>query len=161
MARPRNIPDAMVHDAVLSLIRSGGDKAVTFAAVAGRVGLAASSLAGRHGSVARMIAAAHAGAWDRLEQATPAILADAPMAPKGAVRILKQLSALGHPDPAAAPDRAAEWRTVIETALALRLGGGTKGRELAAILFSCWQGQLRWADAPPLRLKDVIKRLLR
>jgi len=161
MARPRSIPDATVHDAVLALIRKGGDKAVTFAAVAELVGLAASSVAGRYGSVPAMIAAAHEDAWTRLEAATGPILAEAPMAPKGAVRILRQLSNLG---PVPVPQdtaRANDWRALVEGALTIRLGGGNKGREAAAILFAVWHAQAIWGPDPRISLKDLAKRLIR
>jgi len=161
MARPRSVPDTVVHDAVLALIRLGGDKAVTFSAVAARAGLAASSLAERHGSVAGMIADARRGIWDRVEAATAAALAAAPLSAKGAIGLLKALSGLGVPPVAADPARAAHWRSGIEAALAQRLGGGTRGREAAAILFAVWQGQLAWAEAggKTARLKDVLRRL--
>jgi AcrR family transcriptional regulator len=161
MARPRSVPDTVVHDAVLALIRLGGDKAVTFSAVAARAGLAASSLAERHGSVAGMIADARKGVWDRVEAATAAALAEAPLTPKGATGLLKALSVLGLPPVAADPDRAARWRETVESALTVRLGGGSRGREAAAILFAFWQGQLAWgaAGGKPIRLKDALHRL--
>jgi hypothetical protein len=57
--------------------------------------------------------------------------------------------------------RAAAWRGQMEQALALRLGGGAKGQELASIVFSAWQGQLGWqhAGGKGFRLKDLLKRL--
>lgn len=161
MARPRSVPDSVVHEAVLALIRAGGDKAVTFSAVAARCGLAASSLAERHGSVAGMILDARKGVWDRIEAATAVAIAAAPLSPKGATGLLKALSAQGAPPVAADPDRAADWRAQIEAALALRLGGGASGREAAALLFSFWQGQLAWEGVGPktARLKDALRRL--
>ncbi|MFN3291927.1 MAG: transcriptional regulator [Gemmobacter sp.] len=161
MARPRSVPDTVVHQAVLALIRTGGEKAVTFSAVAARAGLAASSLAERHGSVAGMIADARKGAWDEIEAATAAALAEAPMTAKGAIGLLKALSAQGPAPVAADPARAAEWRRSIESGLAARLGDGPKGREAAAILFAFWQGQLAWDAAGPktARLKDALRRL--
>lgn len=162
MARPRRISDATVHEAVLSLIRVRGEKAVTFSAVAERAGLAASSLAERHGSIAGLIADTRAGQWQRLETATEAALALAPLDAKGALVLLKtlrqELPPLGT-DPA----RALRWRERLEAALALRLGGGTKGREAALILFAVWQGQGQWigvADSREIRLKSVLKRLM-
>lgn len=161
MARPRSVPDATVHDAVLSLIRSKGEKAVTFSAVAARAGLAASSLAERHGSVAGMISDAYAGVWSRIESATEAAVAGAAQGPKGAVVLLKSLGGLGLPPVGADPERAMIWRSRIEAELALRLGGGSRGRESAAVLFAFWQGQQMWqpAGAKTARLKDVVRRL--
>lgn len=162
MARPRSVPDTVVHEAVLALIRSGGDKAVTFSAVAARAGLAASSLAERHGSVAGMITDARKAVWDRIEAATTEALAGAPVSPKGAVGLLKALSDLGLPPVAADPERAARWRAGLEADLALRLGGGAHGREAAAILFAFWQGQLAWDGVgdKSARLKGVVRHLL-
>lgn len=162
MARPRSVPDTVVHKAVLALIRAGGDKAVTFSAVAARSGLAASSLAERHGTVAGMIQDARNGIWDGLEAATAAAIAEAPVTPKGAVAVLKALSAQGLAPIAVDPDRALRWRLALEADLAVRLGGGARGREAAAILFAFWQGQLAWGGVgdKPARLKDVLRRLL-
>jgi AcrR family transcriptional regulator len=161
MARPRSVPDPVVHDAVLALIRHGGDKAVTFSAVAARAGLAASSLAERHGSVAGMIAAARAGAWDRLEQATAAAIEAAPLSPKGATGLLKALSQAAVPPLSSDPARALRWRAGLESALAVRLGGTPDAREAAAILFAVWQDRSLWQGhaEPPVRLKAVLKRL--
>ncbi len=158
MARPRSVPDPVVHDAVLALIRHGGEKAVTFSAVAARAGLAASSLAERHGSVAGMIADARKGAWDRLEQATAAAIDAAPLSPKGATGLLKALSQVTVPPVASDPARALRWRAGLETALAIRLG---QDAGAAAILFAVWQDRRVWQGHldPPLRLKDTLRRL--
>lgn len=161
MARPRGVPDPKVHEAVLALIRHGGEKAVTFSAVAARAGLAASSLAERHGSVSGMIADARKGAWDRLETATQAAIAEAPVSPKGAVGLLKALSPLSVQMPASDADRALRWRTMVEAALAVRLGGGSEGQTAAAILFAVWQDQRLWqgVGVRPLRLKETLKKI--
>ncbi|MBL9048071.1 MAG: transcriptional regulator, partial [Tabrizicola sp.] len=74
------------------------------------------------------------------------------------------------PDVQALPDdlrdpelraRATAWRAGVEAMLTLRLGGGQKAREAAAVLFAAWQGQALWgAEADEgFRLKDVAKRL--
>ena len=161
MARPRSVPDPVVHQAVLALIRQGGDKAVTFSAVAARAGLAASSLAERHGSVAGMIAAARAGAWDRLEQATATAIDAAPLSAKGATGLLKALAEVEVPPVGSDPDRALRWRAGMEAALALRLGNDAPAREAASILFAVWQDRRMWQGhaEPPVRLRSVLKRL--
>lgn len=159
MARPRSIPDAEVFDAVLALLREGGAKRVTFAAVSGRSGLAPSSLAERHGSVAGMIAAARSGAWDRLEAETDAALSTVPLSAKGAVLLLKALPAPETIDIGHDPARARAWRERLELSLAVRLGGGEAGRLRAAILFSHWFSQGMWQisgyRAP--RLKTLLR----
>lgn len=169
MARPRSVPDEIVHDAVLALLRAGGPKAVTFGTVAAGAGLAASSLAQRHGTVDGMIRDALAGQWARAEAATEAALSDCPLSPKGAGGLLKALGAAGLPLPPVLPgitdpaltDLAAAWRARVEAELALRLGGGARGRSAAAILFAAWQGQALWADTGGrgFRLKDLLRRL--
>ena len=77
MGRARKVPDEVVFDAVLTLLASRGEKAVTFAAIAERSGLAASSLAERHGTVAAMIADSRDAAWQRLEALTDTAAAEA------------------------------------------------------------------------------------
>ncbi|TKA94746.1 transcriptional regulator, partial [Cereibacter changlensis] len=54
-------------------------------------------------------------------------------------------------------------RARVEAALALRLGGGTKGREAASLMFSAWQGQMLWQDAGGrgFKLKEAAKRVQR
>lgn len=163
MARPRSIPDAVVHDAVLSLLRSKGEKAVTFAAVAEMAGLAASSLAERHGTIAGLISDARAAAWQRLNAQTDLAGSQAPLTPRGAIIFLKALN--GPKDLVIYSDHAAAllWRTRVEAALALRLGGGAEARQNAAILFHYWQGQQIWDGIGPrtVRLKDLVKKLTR
>lgn len=162
MARPRTVPDSTVHDSVLALIRVGGEKAVTFSAVAERVGLAPSSLAERHGSVQGMIQDARAGIWLRLEQGTELIVTHAPPDAKGATRMLKQLAPLVIDVPLRAdPARAAQWRQRVEAGLALRLGGGAGAREKAGIMFTFWLGQITWGleAGKPARLKDLLRHL--
>jgi AcrR family transcriptional regulator len=166
MPRPRTVPDEVVHDAVLALCRAGGVKAVTFSAVAAATGLAASSLVQRHGSVEGMLNDARAGLWSRIEAATAAALAEAPPTPKGAAALLKALEpvvapAFGSlPDTPALADRAAAWRARIEAELALRLGGGARAREAAAILCAALVGVAARPGTPRgFRWRDAVKRL--
>ncbi|HEX9859229.1 MAG TPA: transcriptional regulator, partial [Paracoccaceae bacterium] len=146
MARLKTIPDARVFAAVRRLLAAGGEKAVAFASVAKATGLAPPTLVQRYGSRDAMLRAALGAAWTELEAATERAEADAPTSTKGAQALLK---ALGAESPEAADlallaadfrdatlrDRAENWRHRVEAALALRLGGGAKGREAAAILF--------------------------
>ncbi len=167
MARPRSVPDAQVFDCVLALYRAGGPKAVTFSAVAAGTGLAASSLAQRHGTVEGMLRDARADLWRRVESETDRALADAPLTAKGAAAVLKALAAAAAPvladpvpDPALA-DRAAAWRARVEAELALRLGGGAKGREGAAVLFAALAGAAAWAATGErgFRWREAVRRL--
>ena len=172
MARTKLIPDLVVFAAIRRLLAEGGDRAVSFATVAQACGLAAPTLVQRFATREAMLRAALNAAWDRLEAETRAAEAEAPLSPKGAQALLKALGA----DAPEATDlsllaadfrddalrlRAEGWRAQVEAALALRLGGGTQGREAAAILFAAWQGQMLWhpAGGKGFRLKDALKRL--
>ncbi|PTE22061.1 transcriptional regulator [Cereibacter changlensis JA139] len=165
MGRPRTIPDADIHAAICTLLAQGGDKAVSFSSVARVSRLAAPTLVQRYQSREGMIRAALTAAWDGLEQALDA----AEMEQKPAA-LLKQLSEIDSVSlmPATLRDaglreRAAGWRARVEAALALRLGGGTKGREAASLMFSAWQGQMLWQDAGGrgFKLKEAAKRVQR
>lgn len=172
MARPRTIPDQQIFAAIRALLAQGGDKAVAFSSVARVTGLAAPTLVQRYGSREGMVKAALLSAWDALEARTDEAEAVAALNAKGAVALLKALN-----DDEGGPDdlgllaiefrdadlraRAEAWRARVESALASRLGGGSRGREIAAILFAAWQGQALWslAGGRGFRLKDAVKRL--
>lgn len=165
MPRKRTIPDDRIFAAIQRLLDEGGDKAVSFATVGAATGLAPPTLVQRYGSRDGMVRAARSAAWDRLAAAT--VDAIAATEKKGPHALLK---ALAGADPARIiadfrdPDlalRAASWQATVESALALRLGTGQKGREAAALLFAAWQGQLMWSRAREtgFRLKDLAKRL--
>lgn len=165
MPRNRTIPDEQVFTALHLLLSQGGDKAVSFGTVAAATGLAPPTLAQRYGSRDNMVRAARLAAWDALDARTSEAIAAT--ADKGPQALLK---AIGTVDPsflvadlrdADLALRAERWRASLESALALRLGTGTKARESAAMLFAAWQGQALWAPAGEsgFRLKDAVKRL--
>ncbi|MFT4150768.1 MAG: TetR family transcriptional regulator [Paracoccaceae bacterium] len=170
MARPRIISDDRIHDAVLRLISERGEKAAALSAVARATGLAAPTLVQRFDSREGMVRAALSAMFDRLEARLQAAEATAPLSAKGAQALLKtlaedeeaiapaQLLPVVMRDPALRV-RAAAWRAAVEQALALRLGGGDRGREAAALLFAAWQGQRLWQGAGDkgFRLKDAVK----
>lgn len=172
MPRRKLIPDPAVFAEIRRLLREGGEKAVSFASVAQATGLAGSTLVQRFTTREAMVQAALDAAWDQLDAETEAAVADAALNPKGAQALLKALGA-DAPDAAdlslLAADfrdaqlraRAEAWRARLESALAIRLGGGEKGREAAAILFAAWQGQMLWhrAGGKGFRLKDALKRI--
>lgn len=165
MPRTRTIPDDQVFAAIQRLLAKGGDKAVTFGAVAKATGLSPPTLVQRYTSRDGMVRAARLAAWEALEHRTAVAIAGT--ADKGPQGLLK---AIGPVDPRTFaadlrdPDlagRAQGWRKGVETALALRLGQGPKARESAALLFAAWQGQALWAaEEPGFRLKDAVKRLV-
>jgi AcrR family transcriptional regulator len=172
MGRTRTIPDADIFAAIRGLLADKGEKAVAFSSVARATGLAAPTLVQRYGSREAMLRGALDAAWDSLDAATVAAEAEAALTAKGAVQLLRALSdsdgdtvdlsllAADFRDPALR-QRALAWRERVEAALALRLRGGARGREAAAILFAAWQGQSLWqrAGGRGFRLKDVVKRI--
>jgi AcrR family transcriptional regulator len=171
MSRSRTIPDADIFTAIRALLSAGGEKAVAFSSVARATGLAAPTLVQRYGSHDEMLRAAMLAAWDNLDAVTLTAEAAAALTAKGALALLKALEAEDSApfdvtllasnlrDPAARA-RATAWRKRVETALAVRLGGGAKGREAAGLLFAVWQGQTLWQGTgdKSFRLKDAIKR---
>lgn len=170
MARPRTIPDATVHAAILRLILDHGEQAVAFSSVARATGLAGPTLVQRYGSLAGMIHAALSHALDGVEARLAAAEQAAPTGAKGAQILLKALVEEEGEVPvvlllpmilrdAELRERARCWRDGVEAALALRLGGGARGREAAALLFAAWQGQRLWQGTGErgFRLKDAVR----
>lgn len=171
MARPKIVPDSTLLEAVRKILADHGERAVSFATVSQATGLAGATLVQRFGSRDGMVRAALAAAWEIVEARTEQADVNAPKNAKGALAFLKALGAEAEAseisllaadfrDPVLR-ERAALWRARVENALALRLGGGSKGREAAALLFTAWQGQLLWqpAGGKAFRLKDALKRL--
>lgn len=173
MPRVKTISDLDVFAAIRRLLAAGGEKAVAFSSIARETGLAAPTLVQRFGTRDQMVRAALEAAWTELEAATRRAEGEAAMSEKGAQGLLKALGAespeasdltllaADFRDPALRA-RAEAWRHQVEAALAVRLGGGAKGREAAAILFAAWQGQMLWqiAGGKGFRLKDALKRLI-
>ena len=165
MPRTRTVPDTKVFAVIQRLLGAGGDKAVSFGSVSKATGLAPPTLVQRYGSRDGMVRAARLAAWEELEHRTAlAISGTADKGPQGLLKAIGPVDVLaiaydlGNADLA---PRADGWRKGVETALTLRLGGGPKARESAALLFAAWQGQALWSQAgdPSFRLKDAVKRL--
>ena len=172
MSRKKIIPDSEVFATIRALLTRSGERAASFSAVSRITGLAGPTLVQRYGSQEGMVRAALLDGWDALDRATDTAEGSADLSVKGALAMLKALGAeaaeTGDLALLAADFRDAElrhramaWRARVEQALAVRLGGGAKGREAAAILFAAWQGQMLWGAAGEkgFRLKDVVKRL--
>ena len=172
MPRKKIISDASVFAHVRALLTQSGDRAASFAAVAHLTGLAAPTLVQRYGSQEGMVRAALMDGWDALDRATDQAEGEADLSVKGAHMLLKSLGAdvgdtadlsllaADFRDPELRL-RAVAWRARLEQALAVRLGGGAKGREAAALVFAAWQGQMVWQAAGDkgFKLKDAIRRL--
>ncbi|WP_103332405.1 TetR/AcrR family transcriptional regulator [Pseudotabrizicola formosa] len=172
MSRSKLIPDPVVFVSIRALLVLSGERGASFGAVARATGLAAPTLVQRYGSQEGMVRAALLDGWDVLEQATDAAEGLSDLSVKGAHMLLKALADVSgdgsvlpllvrHLDDPTLRQRAMAWRTRVEQALALRLGGSAKGREAAALLFAAWQGQMLWQDAGDkgFKLKDAVKRL--
>ena len=169
MPRTKTIPDIAIFTAVRGLLASGGDRSVSFATVAKATSLAPPTLVQRFASRDGMVKAALLAAWDTLDATTAtAIGATADKGPQSLLKALgdttgganRSLLTLDFRDEDLRL-RAARWRATVESALALRLGSGVKGREAASLLFAAWQGQALWlaAGGSGFRLKDAVKRL--
>lgn len=165
MARPRTLTDVEISAHLLAALAESGEKALTFGVLSQRSGLAPATLAQRYGSVEGMIRAAILAEWGRLRDAISANEAESIISSKGAQALLKhlpapsiQMLALSLRDETLC--KAAEsWRMQVESALAIRRGGGTKGREAAALIFAAWQGRQLWetAGGKSFRLNDMLK----
>ena len=169
MPRHKTISDNDVLTQVRHTLLRDGEKAVTFASAAKACSLAAPTLVQRFGSRDSMVTAALMVGWDGLISATDAADASALLSQKGALSMLKTISA--GEDIAAllaasvrygdTQDRALGWRAKVEAALTPRFGGGVRGRETAAMVFAVWQGRMIWdaAGGKGFRLSDLLKRL--
>lgn len=167
MARSKTLPNTEIFAEVLRALGEHGDKAVTFGLISARCGLAPATLAQRFGGVEDMLRAAILWEWARLTEAVLVAEAEALVSSKGAQALLKalpcppaQVLAVSLRDPILC-DAAEAWRALVEAALASRRGGGTKGREAAALIFAAWQGRQLWdgAGGKTFRLADLLKAL--
>lgn len=167
MARPRTQSDAAIFRQLLAVLQAQGEKSLTFGVIGQLTGLAPATLAQRYGSVEGMVRAAALAEWAGLTEAVTTIEAEALVSAKGAQALLKQLPA---PAPAlvalslrdeALRQAAESWRIAVETAISARRGGGSKGREAAALIFATWQGRQLWqaAGGKSFRLADMLKAL--
>jgi AcrR family transcriptional regulator len=172
MGRTKTVSDAEVFAAIRQLLAAGGEKAVAFASVARATGLAGPTLVQRFGSRAGMMQAAQLAAWDSLDQATATAISASELSAKGAQNLLKSLADIQSDTVDYAMlcldlrdtvlrQRAKGWRQSVETTLGSQLGGGSKGREAATILFAAWQGQLLWKSAggKGFKIKNAMKAL--
>ena len=172
MSRQKIIPDQLVFAGIRTLLAQSGERAASFGAVARATGLAAPTLVQRYGSQEGLVRAALMDGWDAVDRATDAAEGGADLSVKGAQMVIKVLGEgsgdaadlpllVRHLDDPELRQRAMAWRVRVEQALAVRLGGGAKGREAAALLFAAWQGQMLWLVAGDrgFKLKDAVKRL--
>lgn len=167
MARAKTLPDSEIFAHILQALNDRGEKAVTFGVLSQLCGLAPATLVQRFGSVDGMLRAAVLAEWAELTKTVTATEAEALVSSKGAQALLKalpspspQVLAVSLRDPELC-EAAESWRISVESALAARRGGGTKGREAAALIFAAWQGRQMWdsAGGKAFRLSDLFKAL--
>ncbi len=162
MPRTKTISDATIFASIRQSLAEGGEKAVSFATIAAKTALAASTLVQRYATRDGMVRAARLAAWDALDAATEtAIAATADKGPQALIKALDGRLVAPDPHDEDLKLRAAGWRATVESALSMRLGGGEKGRDTASLLFAAWQGQHLWSGAggKGFRMKDAVKRL--
>ncbi|MFN4131025.1 MAG: transcriptional regulator [Paracoccaceae bacterium] len=172
MSRTKLIPDSLIFRTIRAMMVQSGERAASFGAVSRVSGLAAPTLVQRYGSQEGMVRAALLDGWDALDRATDTAEGESDLSVKGAQMLVKALSAdtgdaavlpllVRHLEDPTLRLRAIAWRIRVEQALTVRLGGGAKGREAAALLFATWQGQMLWQAAGErgFKLKDAVKRL--
>lgn len=167
MTRRKTLSDTEIAAHLLDALAEKGAKALTFGTISQRSGLAPATLAQRYGSVDGMVRHALACEWARLSQDVSEVHSEAHLSTKGAQALLKNLAtpsaevlSLSLRD--AELCKAAEtWRAQVEAAIAARRGGGSRGRESAAMIFAAWQGRFLWdaAGGKTFRLSDLIKAL--
>jgi AcrR family transcriptional regulator len=183
MPRKRTISDQDLLDAALDIVRASGPDALTFAALAPRAGLAASTIVQRFGTKASLLRAALSRAWDLLDEETATAADTAPLEPHGVVELLVQLSGQYDPDDYADQllllredlrdpvlrARGRTWLATLTAAVERRLGpapGSASG--LGMLFVAHWQGTLTvWSftrDGPLIgavrtALEDLLVRL--
>jgi AcrR family transcriptional regulator len=177
MPRKRSVPDDVLLDAALTVVRSADPQSLTFAALAERSGLAASTIVQRFGTKAALLQAALLRAWDLLDAATAAAIAQARPGPDGVVEMLVRLTDQYTSDAADYADqllvlredlrdpvlreRGRRWVGTLAAAVEQRLDpeGGAGG--LGTLVVAQWQGTLTvWSftrAAPP---EDVVRAAL-
>lgn len=167
MARTKTQSDADLVAHLLAILAEHGEKGLTFGVLSQRCGLAPATLAQRFGSVEAMVRLAILSEWDRLSLAVSELETEAHISSKGAQALLKSIPppsphvlalSLRDPDLRTAAEA---WRGQVEAALAARRGGGSRGRDAAAMIFAAWQGRCLWdaAGGKGFRLSELLKAL--
>jgi AcrR family transcriptional regulator len=186
MPRKRSVPDDVLLDAALTVVQSTGPRSLTFAALAERSGLAASTIVQRFSTKAGLLQAALLRAWDLLDAATAAAVARAGPGPDGVVEMLVRLTGQYASDSSAYADqllvlredlrdpvlreRGRRWVATLAAAVEQRLDAGDETAGLGTLVVAQWQGTLTvWSftrTAPPVdvvraALEELLARLVR
>lgn len=189
MPRKRSVPDDVLLDTALLLVRENGPAGLSFGALAARVDLAASTIVQRFKSKVGLLEAALGRAWDDLEAQTAEADARAPTGPDGVVQLLVDLS--GQYDPEDYADqllllredlrnpvlrqRGARWLATLYEAIERRLADphaatapapapapdATSDRQLGPLVVAQWQGALTiWGFTRQAPLDETIRTML-
>lgn len=185
MVRRRTISDEALLDVALLIVRESGPDALSFGALAGRVGLAGSTLVQRFGSKANLLRSALLLAWDRLDADTTRAIGNAGDGPSGVVEMLVMLSGQYRADTfadqllilredlrdPALRARGQSWLTMLTEAIEHRLADASgNATGLGELILAQWQGTLtlwgfqrRGAIATQVRrsLTDLLNRLVK
>ena len=173
MPRNRTISDQDLLDGALLVVRASGPDALTFGALAPRVGLAPSTIVQRFGTKAALLQAALSRAWDRLDDETASAIDNAALGPAGVIDLLVQLSGQYDPDDFADQllllredlrdpvlrARGRAWLVTLTEAIDQRLGrvtGGAAG--LGELVVAQWQGTLTvWGFTRQAALTSAVR----
>lgn len=181
MSRRKTLPDHVVVESALRLIRMDGSGSLTFSKLAASSGLSASTLVQRFGTKQRLIEAALQHAWDQLDEQTSEAIARADRTPCGAIGILAQLSAIYGDvedyadgllllredlrDPASR-SRGTIWGKRLTTALNDCFAATPRAPEgIGQLMATHWQGALVWWAFDPTadigtHVRDTLTTLL-
>jgi AcrR family transcriptional regulator len=176
MPRKRTIPDEVLLDAALAIVHGTGPAALSFATLAGQVGLAPSTIVQRFGTKAGLLRATLLRAWDHLDADTAAAIDRAGPGRDGVVDLLvavggqydeddyaEQLVVLREDlrDPVLRA-RGAAWIGSLAAAVEARLAeapGGPAG--LGELVVAHWQGTLTvWGFTRPGPVDETTRRFL-
>lgn len=173
MPRPKTIPDDVLLDAALDIVHRAGPSSLSFARLAGAVGLAGSTIVQRFGTRADLLRASLLRAWDHLDADTAAAAAAASNDAAGVVDLLVALSGQYEAndyadqlmvlredlrDPVLRA-RGAVWIATLCDHVEQRLGDDARG--LGELVVAHWQGTLTvWSFTRPGPLRDVVRRSL-
>jgi AcrR family transcriptional regulator len=164
MPRPRTQSDDTILTAALDLMRAGGPRALTFAAVARACGLSPATLVQRFGTLDGMKQQTLLLAWDQLDARTERLAAAVPATPRGAIELLAGLSGdYGDIDSyaegllmlredlrdPALRARGAAWRDALAGRLDACLAGGGAAPGTGLMMAAQWQGLLLWWSFDP------------
>lgn len=170
MPRKRTVPDEVLLDHALVVLREVGPDGLTFGAVAEHAGLAASTIVQRFGTKPGLLRAALLRAWDRLDEDTTAAVAAAGRGAEGVIDLLVRLSGQyeAHDyadqlrilredlrDPLLT-DRGRAWLAVLAEAVEARVPGVS-----GMLVLAQWQGTLTvWSFTREAPIEEMVRRNL-